>query len=211
MRYLVACWNRNLQKWGHNPITCNDGSDAWARLEQPDTPRIAILDWMMPGLEGVEICRRARRLPHGGLLYLILLTAKVSEQDLVEGLDAGANDYVTKPFSREELRARVGVGLRVMELQERLIDAERNRVLVQAAGAAAHEINQPLTMLMGTAELLEGIVGPEFEHARHLQEMYRAAANIRDIVKKMGKVRTYATKPYIDGVDTVDFGSEEEE
>lgn len=195
----------NLQKWGHEPVSCSDGTEAWGVLEQPGSPRIAILDWMMPGMEGPEICSRARELPHGGLLYLILLTAKGNEEDLVEGLEAGANDYVTKPFSRQELRARVGVGLRVMDLQERLVEAERNRVLAQAAGAAAHEINQPLTVLMGTAELLELKVGEAFEHAGLVKEMSRSAGEIRDIVQRMGRVRTYATRPYIEGVDIIDF------
>jgi DNA-binding response OmpR family regulator len=196
----------NLHRWGHEAVSCKDGDQAWAYLEQPDTPRLAILDWMMPGIEGPELCRRARELRHGSLLYLILLTAKGDEADLVQGLQAGADDYVTKPFSREEMRARMGVGLRFLELQERLIEAERNRVVVQAAGAAAHEINQPLTVLMGTAQLLQMRAEKGAEPNPAITEMYNAAERIREIVQQMGKVRTYATRPYIEGIDIVDFG-----
>ena len=144
----------NLEKWGHKVVTCNDGDEAWERMQHPDTPKIAILDWMMPGIEGPELCSRVRQLDHGKLLHLILLTALGRKEDVVKGLEAGANDYITKPFDTHELKARFEVGLRVIELQEKLIQAEKYRVLTQAAGAAAHAINQPLTALLGTADLM---------------------------------------------------------
>ena len=128
----------NLEKWGHTSVACEDGDQAWERLRQPSCPRIAILDWMMPGVEGPELCRHVQELDHGKLLHIILLTARDTTDDLVQALEAGPNDYIVKPFDTHELKARVGVGLRVIELQEKLIEAERYRVLSQAAGAAAH-------------------------------------------------------------------------
>jgi DNA-binding response OmpR family regulator len=109
-----------LTRWGFETEVACDGEAAWEWLRQPDAPRLAVLDWMMPGLDGVEVCRRVRGLGDDNAAYLILLTAKHTTADLVTGLDAGADDYITKPFQREELRARVQVGVRVLRLQEAL-------------------------------------------------------------------------------------------
>ncbi|MDA0746835.1 MAG: response regulator [bacterium] len=195
----------NLIKWGHDVIACKDGDEAWQHLQCADAPRLAILDWMMPGMEGTEICRRIRELPHGQLSYLMLLTAKERNEFLVEGLAAGADDYITKPFQTDVLRARLGVGLRVVELQARLREAERNRVLTQAAGAAAHEINQPLTVLLGTAQILTMQLPKDDPNRTSIEDLFRAAKKIDEIVKKMAQVRRYATQPYIEGIDIVDF------
>jgi DNA-binding response OmpR family regulator len=114
-----------LLKWGYAVRAVEDGGSAWRVLQEPEAPKIAILDWMMPELDGVEVCRRARALPHSEAAYLILLTAKGSKEELVEGLRGGADDYLTKPFNRDELRARVQVGWRVVNLQNRLADRVR--------------------------------------------------------------------------------------
>ena len=119
-----------LNKFGYEVIVAADGAEAWKLLQHEDAPRLAILDWMMPEIDGVEICRRLRRAPNPTPSYLILLTAKSSKEDIVTGLDAGANDYLIKPFDRAELRARVQVGAHVLELQSKL--AERVRELEEA-------------------------------------------------------------------------------
>lgn len=119
-----------LEKFGHQVVVATDGAQAWQVLQNVDAPRLAILDWMMPEIDGVEICRRLREVPNVTPPYLILLTAKSNKEDVVTGLDAGANDYLTKPFDRAELRARVQVGAQVLELQEIL--AERVRELEDA-------------------------------------------------------------------------------
>ena len=106
--------------WGHEVIVTERGEEAWAILEQEDSPSLAILDWMMPGMDGIEICRRVRQRQTSSQTYLILLTAKSSKANVVEGLIAGANDYVTKPFDRDELRARLKVGETVLDLQQKL-------------------------------------------------------------------------------------------
>ena len=109
-----------LGKWGHTVLLAKNGTEAWQALTSPEAPRMAILDWMMPGMDGPTICRRARNIPSAQISYLILLTARTDSLDIVAGLDAGANDYVTKPFQPAELRARVDVGLRVLDLQSKL-------------------------------------------------------------------------------------------
>jgi DNA-binding response OmpR family regulator len=200
----------NLKKWGHVVIVCSDGNEAWENMQNPDTPRIAILDWMMPGIEGPELCSRVRELEHGKLLHLILLTAREAREDLFKGLEAGANDYITKPFDRDELKARFEVGQRVIELQEALIKAERYHVLTQAAGAAAHEINQPLTTLLGTADLMLMKLPKDDPNRETFETFQKAGERIRDIVKKMQTLRDIVTRPYIQGVEIIDFDASSE-
>lgn len=114
-----------LRRWGYEVETVRDGLAAWERLQQEDPPRLAVLDWMMPGLEGPEICRRVRALHRPVPTYIILLTARGQAQDVVVGLESGADDYVTKPFDQAELHSRLRVGERIIELQQGLADRVR--------------------------------------------------------------------------------------
>jgi CheY-like chemotaxis protein len=109
-----------LEKWGFEVEVCCDGHHAWQVLQRDDAPQLAILDWMMPGIDGLEICRRLRELPQQRICYAVLLTAKDQKQDLAEGLSSGADDYIVKPFDPRELRARLQVGLRLVSLQQAL-------------------------------------------------------------------------------------------
>ena len=128
MRVLVADDDRiaaeilswTLQRWGFDVTAVADGAAAWCYLQASSTPTLAILDWMMPPPDGAEVCRRVRQELPLANLYLILLTSLESRRDVVAGLDAGADDYVIKPFDPDELRARAQVGVRVLTLQERL-------------------------------------------------------------------------------------------
>jgi CheY-like chemotaxis protein len=97
-----------------------DGQRALEILASDDPPRLAILDWMMPKMDGVEVCRRVRALDRDDYFYIIILTARVQKEDVVEGLKAGADDYLAKPFHVEELRSRVAVGGRMLTLQAEL-------------------------------------------------------------------------------------------
>src|SRR5712691_7677583 len=96
------------------------GDEAWALLQRPDPPKLAILDWVMPGFSGPQLCRKIRSSGETSATYIILLTSRNSVADIVSGLHSGADDYVTKPFDPEELRARVRVGERVLNLQSSL-------------------------------------------------------------------------------------------
>ena len=109
-----------LVKAGYEVAVTRDGAKAWEALQAEDSPRLVILDWMMPGLDGVEVCWKVRQAPASTSPYIILLTTKGSSDDIVAGLEAGADDYITKPFNREELRARIEVGVRMVGLQSRL-------------------------------------------------------------------------------------------
>ncbi|CAN5593031.1 hypothetical protein BH10PLA2_BH10PLA2_16260 [soil metagenome] len=111
-----------LVKWGYNVVAVNDGAQALVELQKPDAPHIALLDWMMPELDGYEVVKRMRRSVSLTPTYFILLTARAAKEDMIAALEAGADDYVTKPFDQNELKARLHVGLRVVELQQRLAD-----------------------------------------------------------------------------------------
>lgn len=128
MRVLIAdddlvprrLLQRLLEEEGHEVTAVGGGDQAWFLLQESDAPKLVILDWMMPGLDGLEVCRRVRRQPTSEPPYLILVTSRDSKEDVVAGLSSGANDYVTKPFDRSELRARVRVAVDVLELRAAL-------------------------------------------------------------------------------------------
>ncbi|MBM3290083.1 MAG: response regulator transcription factor, partial [Candidatus Hydrogenedentes bacterium] len=88
-----------LKKWGHDVVVTKDGAEAWGQLEREDAPRLAVLDWMMPEIDGVEVCRRVRGRENAPFTYLLLLTAKSETDDVVTALDSGADDYLTKPYN----------------------------------------------------------------------------------------------------------------
>jgi len=111
-----------LTKWGYDVLSCSNGAEADQVLREDKAPKMAILDWMMPGMDGVQVCQQLRRRPPNKPVYVILLTAKGRSEDVVVGLEAGADDYMTKPFYPEELQARLQAGLRIVDLQLRLAD-----------------------------------------------------------------------------------------
>jgi CheY-like chemotaxis protein len=125
-----------LKRWGYDVLVASDGEEAWQHLQSPGAPPLMILDWLMPKLDGVEVCRKARADKHLRSSYIILLTSRGSKEDLVAGLEAGADDYVTKPFDAQELQARVHVGSRVIELQREL--AQRVTELEAALSREKH-------------------------------------------------------------------------
>jgi sigma-B regulation protein RsbU (phosphoserine phosphatase) len=120
----------SLKKWGYEVITVRDGLEAWQALQGQDASELAVLDWMMPGMDGLEVCRKVREIPPVRPIHIILLTARGGRGDVVKGLEAGADDYITKPYDLGELRARVQVGVRLVELQHTL--ANRVRELEEA-------------------------------------------------------------------------------
>ena len=114
-----------LARWSYEVVTAIDGDEALAIMQGGAPPKIAILDRLMPGVDGIEICRRIRDGANFGETYVLLLTSMDRREDVVFGLEAGADDYVVKPFNQEELRARVDCGRRVVELQSALADRVR--------------------------------------------------------------------------------------
>jgi two-component system, cell cycle response regulator len=148
-----------LQKWGYHVVAAEDGLDALRILESEESPPLAILDWMMPGLEGPQVCQRVRAHSDRPYAYILLLTARSQKDDLLRGLESGADDYLTKPFDAPELRARLHVGQRILELQNGLIAARE-----ELRFRATHD---ELTGLANRRVLLDAIAR---EHSRQLRQ-----------------------------------------
>jgi two-component system cell cycle response regulator len=120
-----------LSKADYEVVVAADGLEAWALLQQPDAPRLVILDWMMPRMDGIQLCRKIRNWAEGFYIYIVVLTARTQSQDIVDGLKAGVDDYLTKPFNPQELKVRLRAGRRILDLQERLVAAyEKLQVFV---------------------------------------------------------------------------------
>jgi two-component system, cell cycle response regulator len=149
-----------LKKWGYQPVMTRDGAEAWAVLQAEECPQLAILDWMMPGKDGLALCREIRRRPDRPYVYVLLLTARTQECDLIAGLEAGADDYLTKPFNAEELRARLFAGERILGVQQQLVEA-REAARIQA-------IRDPLTNLFNRRHM-EETLERELGRARRLR------------------------------------------
>lgn len=129
-----------LQKWGYEVAVAANGADAWRLFEREDFP-VVVSDWMMPEVDGGELIRRIRARGGPGYVYTILLTARSQKEDLVEGMEAGADDFVTKPFHQEELRARLRAGERIIKLERAL--EEQNRMLLEAQAALQKAADGP--------------------------------------------------------------------
>jgi DNA-binding response OmpR family regulator len=119
-----------LFDWGYEVVVTQDGNQAWDMLRGDDAPKLAILDWQMPGLDGLEVCRRDRALLRTQPTYIVLLTGRGGKDNVVAGLRGGANDYLVKPFDLEELAARLHVGVQIVQLQQTL--AQRVRELEES-------------------------------------------------------------------------------
>ncbi|SNT43929.1 response regulator receiver modulated diguanylate cyclase [Granulicella rosea] len=148
---------RMLQQSGYEVVTAEDGLQAAAELEKPGGPRLALLDWMMPGLDGPGLCRAIRSKQDDAYIYIMLLTSRESSADIVKGLEAGADDYLTKPCNSAELRARLHTGRRILQLEDKLVEARE-----EMRFKATHD---PLTSLWDRGAILS-LLRSELSRAR---------------------------------------------
>ncbi|HYK88630.1 MAG TPA: response regulator, partial [Acidobacteriota bacterium] len=132
-----------LSKWGYEVISACDGMEAWRLLQSATAPRLVILDWMMPGMDGIEICRQVRSQTDKPYIYILLLSAKGHRGDMITGLDAGADDYITKPFDPMEMRGRLRAGQRIVELQEQLLAAREELQYQSTHDSLTRLLNRP--------------------------------------------------------------------
>lgn len=149
----------SLKRWQYEVLVANDGIEALEILQQPNAPTLAVLDWLMPRMDGLEVCRQIRARHAEPYTYIVLLTGKQQRTDVVEGLDAGADDYVIKPFEPDELRVRLRTGKRILYLQEQLI-AAREALREQAT-------RDSLTGLYNRAAILEILDTELMRQQRH--------------------------------------------
>jgi two-component system, cell cycle response regulator len=123
MRHILVA---SLTKWGYEVVVARNGFEAWRLLQGNDAPKLAILDWIMPGMDGVEVCREIRKREDMPYIYVLLLTAKHKKEDVIAGMEAGADDYIPKPFDPQELKVRLRAGRRILDLQAELLAAREN-------------------------------------------------------------------------------------
>lgn len=212
---LVSCQmlKRTLESWGYQVVTAHDGTRAMAILSDKGAPRLAILDWVMPGLDGPEIIRRVRARGDEPYTYAMLLTCRSRKDDLVEGMDAGADDYLSKPFDVHELRVRLRAGKRLIELQQELI-AAREALRIQATRDALTGLLNRRAILDRLAHYLElrgredsalGVLMLDLDHFKAINDTYGhpgGDAVLVEISTRMkGRLRRY------DGIGR--FGGEE--
>lgn len=193
----------SLRKWSFEVITACDGLEAWELLQSPDAPHLAVLDWMMPGLTGVEICRRLRQESRSDYTYVLLLTSRGEKEDLVEGMESGADDYITKPFDNHELKVRLRAGRRIVELQAELV-AAREALRVQATTDALTRIWNRYWILeilekeLSRAQREQGFVGvimADLDHFKVVNDTYGHVAGdavLHESVRRMqASMRAY--------------------
>lgn len=150
----------SLLTWNYDAVVARNGLEAWDILQLSDAPHLVILDWMMPGMDGVEICRRIRKLNNRNYLYIILLTGRNSRDDIIRGLESGADDYMIKPFHPEELKSRLKIGQRIIELEQRIMRLARTDYLtgllnrrafmerLESEYSRARRENKPLSLII---------------------------------------------------------------
>jgi two-component system cell cycle response regulator len=146
---------KSLTDWGYNVRKARTGPEAWAALQKPEV-RIAVLDWMMPGLDGVEVCRRVREQIRSRYVYLILLTARSLPRDIIAGIEAGADDYMTKPVKLPELQARLQAGRRIIELEDSLLAIQKRLTVLATRDALTGLWNRAAILRFLTEELDHG-------------------------------------------------------
>ena len=182
MRALVADDDRAtativaklLKLSGLEVVIAHDGKTAWDLMITPPLPALAIVDWMMPGLDGLELCRRIRRQPSLANTHVILLTAKNDQEDVVTALSAGADDYVVKPFKFEELRTRVHMGIRIASLQERVVSSMAELQSGKATAAAKGKPNTTTQSRRGWLKLAKDGVARSGRYRGALGELVQA-------------------------------------
>jgi len=169
-----------LLKWGCEVISACDGNEAWRLMQSSDAPRLAVLDWMMPGLDGVEICRKVRMQTDKPYIYILLLSAKGHRGDMIAGLDAGADDYITKPFDPLELRGRLRAGQRIVDLQEELLAAREELQYIATHDSLTRLWNRPaiisalkkqLALASGSGKAI-AVAMADLDHFKRINDTY---------------------------------------
>jgi diguanylate cyclase (GGDEF)-like protein len=193
----------SLSRAGYPVSVAANGAETLRLLEQPDGPRLAVLDWMMPELDGVDVCRIIRKSAREAYVYIILLTARGHQTEIVQGLEAGADDYVTKPFDIQELKARLRAGMRILELQEQLIIAREYSRIQATHDSLTGLLNHGAILAVLEKELARSVregnpvavMMADIDHFKSVNDIYGHPAGegvLHETARKMlASVRTY--------------------
>jgi two-component system cell cycle response regulator len=192
-----------LVKGDYEVILAHDGEEAWSILRQVDSPKLAILDWSMPGMDGTQICRELRKQKDKPYVYVLLLTSMSLETEVIVGLDAGADDYLTKPFKGEELKARLRTGRRILALQEQLLSAN-DTLQFQLAHDALTGVQSRLAIMETLrVELVRSqrekttvaVLMSDLDHFKHINDTYGHLAG-DEVLREAAKRMRASMRPY---------------
>ncbi len=209
-RHLLVA---TLRKWGYDVVDAANGTDAWKILSEDDAPSMAVLDWMMPGLTGPDVCRLVRKQGRENYTYVLFLTSRDKKEDIVAGMEAGADDYVTKPFEHGELQVRLRAGKRIVELQRELL-AAREALRDQATRDALTRLwNRGSILAALQRELARGaregrplsLAMMDLDHFKAVNDTYGHLAG-DEVLREAARRMMGAVRPY-DGVGR--YGGEE--
>jgi diguanylate cyclase (GGDEF)-like protein len=194
---------KTLERAGYEVTAVSDGRKAAEELSRPDGPRLALLDWVMPQLDGPAVCRTVRRKRSQRHVYLVLLTSKSSKEDIVEGLESGADDYLIKPFDPGELKARLHTGMRILELEDNLLEAREDMRYKATHDSLTSLLNRGSILELLAGELKRrqrnkrpiGIVLGDVDHFKLVNDTYGHILGdevLREIARRLlGSVRSY--------------------
>ncbi|QDU99132.1 GGDEF domain-containing response regulator [Lignipirellula cremea] len=205
----------SLRRWGYDVVVARNGNEASQILLSPDAPKLAILDWRMPGMDGTQLCQEIRQNKPEPYTYVILLSGNRDQDDIIAGLDAGADDYVTKPFDPAELRVRLRTGKRILCLQEQLINSReamrdlatrdgltglwnRSAILDIIEGELARALRQgvPVAVIMADLDCFK-LINDTYGHATGDAVLQKAAQVMRDSVRRYDSVGRYGGEEFL--------------
>ena len=200
---------RVIIKNGYEINLAHDGKEG-LELSTEWKPDVIIVDWMMPGMSGIELISKLREHSELKFSYIIMLTARVETEDKIAGLEAGADDFITKPVDFGELIARIRVGFRMKKLQTEIAELQHESALLEMARTLGHEINNPLNIIYLALELINRAFkedNPDREKIKeNLNRIYQASERIKEIVNKLISLRKPAFKEYVNGKRMLDLG-----
>jgi CheY-like chemotaxis protein len=200
-----------LEHNGYNVLSAISGEEA-VRLAREAMPDLILMDVMMAGMDGITACSILTNDERTKSIPVIMITAKSEPDDLKRGLEAGASDYVRKPFVLAELLARVSNALRFKEVQEKLVEQQKKIAIMELAGAAAHELNQPLTVINCQIKLLEeALEEKKIKPGREIEIIHESVNRMTEIIRKIGNITKYKTKDYLLGERIIDLDKASED
>lgn len=202
---------RNLQLLGHilngagYPTAFALDSEKALSMLAGDRYDLVLLDVMMPGMDGFDVCRRMKSNPETREIPFIFLTARTEPEAVVEGFEAGAVDYVTKPFHSRELLARVSTQERLLAAQRERVERETLQAILELAGAVCHEFNQPLQIISGTAELMRHRGDLDSATLGDLKQILKAVERLGGLTRKLSGITRRETREYLSGTRILDL------
>ncbi len=200
---------RVIAKNGYEINIAYDGNDGYDKSIEWK-PDVIVVDWMMPGMNGVELVKKLREHPEMKFCYVIMLTARVGTEDKITGLEAGADDFITKPVDFGELLARIRVGFRIKNLQSEIAELQHEVALLEMARTLGHEINNPLNIIYLAIELINrSLKENDIEKVKeNLNRIYQASDRIKQIVHKLITLKKPTFKNYVNGKRMLDLDNE---